>query len=112
MSSTKAFFTAFTLALLFTSSAMIGSYMAAISAYATFPSLFPSQSASTYYQQVTLYDKEKNCASDQHTRTTYMTYLTHFSCGHVSIMPNGTTVRHFTLIIDDYHGIGKNISIT
>ena len=44
------------------------------------------------------YDKLKNCATDQHTPTTGITYLTHFSCGHVTILKNGTTLRQFTII--------------
>ena len=107
----KSFFTTIAIALLLSSSAVIGSFMAAISAYA-FPGLFPSQSSSPYTKQIAEYDKEKNCAMDQHTPTTYMTYLTHFSCGHVTVFNNGTTLRRFTLVIDDYHGIGKNIPIT
>lgn len=107
----KSFFTTLAIALLLSSSAVIGSFMAAISAYA-FPGLFPSQSSLPYTKQIAEYDKEKNCAMDQHTPTTYMTYLTHFSCGHVTVFNNGTTLRRFTLVIDDYHGIGKNIPIT
>src|SRR5690348_4968110 len=107
----KSFFTALAIALLLSSSAVIGSFMTAISAY-SFPGLFPSQSTSPYTKQIAEYDKEKNCAMDQHTPTTYMTYLTHFSCGHVTVFNNGTTLRRFTLVIDDYHGIGKNIPIT
>lgn len=107
----KPFFGTLAIALLLSSSAVIGSFMTALSAYA-FPDLFPSQSTSAYHQQVIQYDKLKNCATNQHTPTTYMTYLTHFSCGHVSIYPNGTTVRRFTLIVDDYNETGKNIPIT
>ena len=98
--------TAFAVLMLLTTATAISSVYAA----GTF--LFPSQTSSTYTQQVLQYDKEKNCATDQHTATTYKTYLTHFSCGHVQILNNGTTIRHFTLVIDDYHGVGKNISIT
>src|SRR2546428_13382998 len=61
--------------------------------------LFPSHTSSTYKQQVVNYDKEKNCATDQHTSTTYKTYLTHFACGHVTTFSNGTTLRQFTLIV-------------
>lgn len=57
-------------------------------------------------------DKQHNCAPDQHTPTTYITYLTHFSCGHVSVLANGTVTRKFVLIADDFHGIGKAIPIT
>src|SRR5581483_8491641 len=107
----KHFFRTLAIALLLSSSAAIGTFMTSISAYA-FPGLFPSQSTSAYHQQVVQYDKIKNCATDQHTPTTYMTYLTHFSCGHVTIFNNGTTLRRFTLFIDDYRGFGKNIPIT
>jgi manganese oxidase len=44
------------------------------------------------------YDKLKNCAVDQRTPTNAITYLTHFSCGHVTTFQNGTTLRQFTLI--------------
>src|SRR6185437_494714 len=47
---------------------------------------------------VQAYDKLKNCAPDQHTPTNGITYLTHFSCGHVTALKNGTTLRQFTLI--------------
>ena len=78
------------------------------SVYATGTFLFPSQSFSTHKQQVIQYDKEKTCATDQHTPTTWKSYLTHFACGHVTIFNNGTTLRQFTLIVDDNHGMGKN----
>ncbi|MDQ6723779.1 MAG: multicopper oxidase domain-containing protein [Thermoproteota archaeon] len=44
------------------------------------------------------YDNLKSCATDQHTPTNGTSYLTHFSCGHVTILKNGTTIREFTLI--------------
>jgi manganese oxidase len=59
-----------------------------------------------------VYDKIKGCATDQHTPTTYVTYLTHFSCGHIHIAPNGTIFRTFVLNYDDYHGVGKPIQIS
>jgi plastocyanin len=77
--------------------------------YAQTTLLFPSQTSSSvqaHQQQVLQYDKEKNCAVDQHTPTNFKTYLTHFACGHVTILKNGTTIRQFTLITDDYHGTG------
>ena len=55
-------------------------------------------------QPVAQSDKAKNCAIDQHTPTTFKTYLTHFACGHVSVLANGTTMRKFTLISYDYKG--------
>lgn len=47
------------------------------------------------------YDIEKNCATDQHTTLNIQTYLTHFSCGHVTQLDNGTTIRKFTMIIHE-----------
>jgi manganese oxidase len=78
----------------------------------TFPGFASSQAPTTSQQKVTQYDNEKNCASDQHTETTYKTYLTHFACGHVTVLANGTTFRQFTLIADDYNGTGKPIVIS
>jgi len=63
-------------------------------------------------QPVAQSDKAKNCAIDQHTPTTFKTYLTHFACGQVSVLPNGTALRKFTLIADDYNGTGKPIEIS
>jgi FtsP/CotA-like multicopper oxidase with cupredoxin domain len=77
--------------------------------------LFPQQMSSqiqTHQQQVLQYDKEKNCATDQHTPTTYITYLTHFSCGHITVFNNGTVLRKFTLLVDDFNGSGKPYPIT
>jgi len=108
--SSRSLLTILAFASLFISSAVISSIVAAIPTYA-FPGFFPPQS-SAHTQDVVKYDTMKNCATDQQTPTNYKTYLTHFSCGHVQILNNGTTIRHFTLVIDDYHGVGKNISIT
>ncbi|MGN6629130.1 MAG: multicopper oxidase domain-containing protein, partial [Candidatus Nitrosocosmicus sp.] len=47
------------------------------------------------------YDRLKKCSQDQHTPTNGITYLTHFSCGHVSILKNGTTLRSFSLIAQE-----------
>ncbi|MDP9286802.1 MAG: multicopper oxidase domain-containing protein [Thermoproteota archaeon] len=63
-------------------------------------------------QPIAQSDKAKNCAIDQHTPTTFKTYLTHFACGHVTVLANGTTVRQFTLIADDYNGTGTPIEIS
>ena len=63
-------------------------------------------------QPVAQSDKAKNCAIDQHTPTTFKTYLTHFACGHVSVLANGTTMRKFTLISYDYNGTGYPIQIS
>src|SRR5690348_7294845 len=47
------------------------------------------------------YDRLKKCSQDQHTPTNGITYLTHFSCGHVTILQNGTTLRSFSLIAQE-----------
>ncbi len=92
---------------------IFGSLQGSSSVYAqTFPGFLPSQTPTTYQQKVTQYDHQKNCATDQHTDTTYKTYLTHFACGHVTVLNNGTTLRKFTLVTDDFKGIGKPIEIS
>ncbi len=59
----------------------------------------PISAASSTEHKVLKYDRDKNCAVDQHTPLNPTTYLTHFSCGHVDVLNNGTTVRNFSLII-------------
>lgn len=54
------------------------------------------------------YDITKNCATNQDTDNhplNPMTYLTYFSCGHVSQLENGTTLRQFTMIIHEDHKV-------
>ena len=60
-----------------------------------------SVSAKSKSDAVAQYDLEKNCATDQHTILNPLTYLTHFSCGHVTVLDNGTTLRKFTMIIHE-----------
>jgi len=117
----RGFFISSTLsvAALMTSSVIFGIIQQGFtSAYAQTQWMFPSLATTatplpqTYVQHVVQYDKEKNCALDQHTPTDFKTYLTHFACGHVTVLKNGTTVRHFTLIADDYHGVGAPIKIS
>ena len=105
--------TTFAVATVLISPIILASLPGASSVYAqTFPGFLPSQAPSTYQQKVTQYDHQKNCATDQHTETTYKTYLTHFACGHVTVLNNGTTLRKFTLIADDFNGTGKPIVIS
>jgi hypothetical protein len=85
----------FAFATLLISPLIIGGLQGAFSVYGATTFLFPSQSSTTYRQNVIQYDKEKTCASDQHTPTTWKTYLTHFACGHVTIFNNGTTLRQW-----------------
>lgn len=62
---------------------------------------------------VTNYDKLKHCSTDQtYGNTNYLTYLTHFACGHVTVFPNGTTLRQFTMFVNDFHGSGAPLNIT
>ncbi len=59
------------------------------------------------------YDKLKHCSADQsYGNTNYLTYLTHFSCGHVTVFQNGTVLRKFTLYAEDFNGSGKAIPIS
>jgi hypothetical protein len=103
----------YALVTLLTSTVTFGYFQGASSVFGTTTTiLFPSQTLTTYKEHVIEYDKEKTCADDQHTPTTWKTYLTHFACGHVTIFNNGTTLRQFTLIVDDNQGMGHNISIT
>jgi Multicopper oxidase len=54
------------------------------------------------------YDITKTCATNQDTDNhplNPMTYLTYFSCGHVSQLENGTTLRQFTMIIHEDHKV-------
>src|SRR5919201_2514117 len=43
------------------------------------------------------YDKLKNCSADQHTPTNVITYLTHFSCGHITTFQKGKLLREFKI---------------
>ena len=105
--------TTFAVATVLISPIILGSLPGASSVYAqTFPGFLPSQAPATNQQKVIQYDYQKNCAADQHTETTYKTYLTHFACGHVTVLNNGTTLRKFTLIADDFNGTGKPIVIS
>ena len=77
----------FAIATVLISPIILGSVPGASSVYAqTFPGFLPSQAPTTSLQKVSQYDHQKNCASDQHTETTYKTYLTHFACGHVAVL--------------------------
>jgi hypothetical protein len=46
------------------------------------------------------YDKLKNCTPNLSERPNSIEYLTYFNCGHIS-EGNGTTLRDFTLIIEE-----------
>lgn len=70
---------------------------------ATVPSLGLAQAKLGVHSAsfVKKYDIEKNCATDQHTPLNPRTYLTHFSCGHVTQLDNGTTLRKFSMIVHE-----------
>jgi len=51
------------------------------------------------------YDKQKNCATDTAKPPTMAEFPTTFNCGHVTFFPNGTTLRQYTLIIEENHKI-------
>lgn len=83
-----------------------------------FPYFFPHYTTPFTHQQIvklntSQYDKLKNCSPNQmYGNTDYKSYLTHFSCGHVTVLANGTVLRKFTLIAEDYNGSGKQIPIS
>jgi len=45
--------------------------------------------------------KGKNCATDLSMRPNATEYLTYFNCGHVTRLANGTTLREFSLVLDE-----------
>jgi FtsP/CotA-like multicopper oxidase with cupredoxin domain len=63
-----------------------------------------SQIAESHISQVN-YDKIKNCATDLSKKPSSVEYLTHFNCGHVSNDQSGSTVREFTLIVQEHQNI-------
>jgi FtsP/CotA-like multicopper oxidase with cupredoxin domain len=62
---------------------------------------FPADDVKRVSKDVIRADRNKNCATDQHTPTNPTTYLTHFSCGHVMGKDpvHGATIRQFTMIV-------------
>jgi manganese oxidase len=64
---------------------------------------------SGYINNVTEYDKNKNCSNDLSKTPNSIEYLTYFNCGHVSIDgKKQQTTREFTLIAEE----GKTIPIS
>lgn len=51
------------------------------------------------------YDVDKNCATDTVKPPTMKQILTFFSCGHPTFFTNGTTLRNYTMIIEENHKI-------
>lgn len=51
------------------------------------------------------YDSFKNCAADTAKVPTMTEFLTYFNCGHATFYDNGTTLRKFTLIVEESHKI-------
>lgn len=49
------------------------------------------------------YDIDKNCAKNTALVPNMEQILTNFNCGHSTFLKNGTTIRHFTLIITENH---------
>jgi hypothetical protein len=60
----------------------------------------PYATAQTSPMSVHQYDKLKNCTLNLSKRPNSIEYLTYFNCGHIS-EGNGTTLRDFTLIIEE-----------
>src|ERR1051325_2649182 len=51
------------------------------------------------------YDIDKHCASNTAEVPNMQQFLTYFNCGHVTFYPNGTTLRQYTMIIEENHKI-------
>src|ERR1043165_3323926 len=51
------------------------------------------------------YDIDKHCASNTAEIPNMQQFLTYFNCGHVTFFPNGTTLRQYTMIIEENHKI-------
>jgi FtsP/CotA-like multicopper oxidase with cupredoxin domain len=51
------------------------------------------------------YEQQKNCATDTAKIPTMAEFPTYFNCGHATFYDNGTTLRKFTLIIEENHKI-------
>jgi len=60
----------------------------------------PYATAQTSPMSVHQYDKLKNCTPNLSKHPNSIEYLTNFNCGHIS-EGNGTTLRDFTLIIEE-----------
>jgi len=59
-----------------------------------------------YLENVTQYDRDKNCSEDLDKRPNVTEYLTYFNCGHVSIdEKNNKTSREFTLVVEENNTI-------
>ena len=51
------------------------------------------------------YDIDKNCAKNTEQVPNMQQFLTYFNCGHPTFYDNGTTLRKFTMIIEENHRI-------
>lgn len=54
-------------------------------------------------QQRQAYDIFKNCAKNTGEVPNMNQFLTYFNCGHVTFYPNGTTLRQYTMTIEENH---------
>jgi FtsP/CotA-like multicopper oxidase with cupredoxin domain len=51
------------------------------------------------------YDIDKNCATNTSLVPNMQQFLTYFNCGHATFFSNGTTLRQYTLIVEENHKI-------
>jgi manganese oxidase len=65
----------------------------------------PKTAKAITVDQRVAYDKQKNCATDTAKVPTMAEFPTYFNCGHVTFFPNGTTLRQYTMIIEENHKI-------
>lgn len=68
-------------------------------------STFQQAHAQISVDQRVQYDKDKNCATNTALVPSTEQFLTYFNCGHKTFFDNGTTLRKFTLIIEEDHKV-------
>ncbi len=67
------------------------------------PSVLQPAKASSSIDQRQQYDIDKNCATNTALVPNMEQILTNFNCGHTTFFDNGTTLRRFSLIIEEDH---------
>lgn len=62
-------------------------------------------------EDVAKYDIAKNCTKDTAMIPNMTHILTYFNCGHVTTFQNGTTLRNFTLVIEESHKLPISLPV-
>lgn len=69
------------------------------------PKTFAASTDLPSVKQRQQYELDKHCATNTALVPDMMQFLTNFNCGHPTFFDNGTTLRQFTLVIDEKHKI-------